>query len=69
MVILEGNARELGKPERGLAERLSAGFAAKYSATRFNYAPPPEQWDRGGLWALRPQVAFGWSEFPRETTR
>jgi nitroimidazol reductase NimA-like FMN-containing flavoprotein (pyridoxamine 5'-phosphate oxidase superfamily) len=69
VVILEGEAREVGSPERALAERLSAGFTAKYASTSYGYSPPPEQWDRGGLWAMRPHVAFGWSEFPRTTTR
>jgi hypothetical protein len=69
VVILEGEAREVGKPDRALAERLSAVFTAKYASTRFEYRPPPEQWDRGGLWAMRPKVAFGWSDFPADTTR
>jgi nitroimidazol reductase NimA-like FMN-containing flavoprotein (pyridoxamine 5'-phosphate oxidase superfamily) len=69
VVILEGEAREVGKPDRALAERLAAGFTAKYAATTYNYRPPPEQWDRGGLWVMRPRVAFGWSEFPGNTTR
>jgi hypothetical protein len=33
VVILEGEAREVGKPDRALAERLAAGFTAKYAAT------------------------------------
>ena len=69
VVILEGEAREVGKPERALAVRLSAAFTAKYAATTYDYRPPPEQWDRGGLWAMRPRVAFGWSSFPSDTTR
>jgi hypothetical protein len=68
VVILEGEARDAAKPERELAERLAAAFTAKYAATH-DYRPTPEQWDRGGLWVLRPRVAFGWSEFPRSTTR
>ncbi len=68
-VILEGEAREVGKPDRALAERLAAGFTAKYAATTYNYRPSPEQWDRGGLWAMRPRTAFGWSEFPTTVTR
>jgi nitroimidazol reductase NimA-like FMN-containing flavoprotein (pyridoxamine 5'-phosphate oxidase superfamily) len=31
--------------------------------------PAPDQWDQGGLWVMRPRVAFGWSEFPRDVTR
>jgi hypothetical protein len=56
-------------PERQLAERLAAAFAAKYGGTKWEYRPPPEQWDRGGLWLLRPGVAFGWGDFPRDVTR
>ena len=69
VVILEGDAREAGKPDRSLAERLAAGFTAKYAETTYNYRPSPEQWDRGGLWVMRPRVAFGWSEFPKTVTR
>jgi nitroimidazol reductase NimA-like FMN-containing flavoprotein (pyridoxamine 5'-phosphate oxidase superfamily) len=68
VVILEGEARDAAKPERELAGRLAAAFAAKYAKTH-DYRPTPEQWDRGGLWVLRPRVAFGWSEFPGSTTR
>jgi len=69
VVILEGRAGDAAAPERPLAERLAAAFAAKYGDTRWEYRPTPEQWDRGGLWVLRPLVAFGWSEFPRDVTR
>ena len=69
VVILEGEAREVGKPDRALAERLAAGFTAKYAETTYYYRPSPEQWDRGGLWATRPRVAFGWSAFPQTVTR
>ncbi len=68
VVILEGETREASPPERGLAERLAAIFADKYGASH-DYRPGPDQWDRGGLWSLRPRVAFGWSEFPKNTTR
>ena len=46
VVILEGETHEVGKPERALAERLSAAFTAKYAATKYEYRPPPEQGDR-----------------------
>ena len=68
VVILEGEAREAGKPERALAEQLAAAFAAKYAATH-DYRPGPDQWDHGGLWAMRPRVAFAWSQFPKTVTR
>ena len=68
VVILEGEAEEAGKPEPSLAERLAAEFTAKYAATH-DYRPGPDQWDRGGLWVIRPRVAFAWSEFPKTVTR
>lgn len=68
VVILEGEGREAWPPARALAERLAAAFAAKYGESH-GYRPGPEQWDGGGLWALRPRLAFAWSEFPRTLTR
>jgi nitroimidazol reductase NimA-like FMN-containing flavoprotein (pyridoxamine 5'-phosphate oxidase superfamily) len=68
VVILEGEARDAAKPNRALAERLAEAFTAKYAESH-GYRPKPEQWDRGGLWVLRPTVAFGWSEFPATATR
>jgi nitroimidazol reductase NimA-like FMN-containing flavoprotein (pyridoxamine 5'-phosphate oxidase superfamily) len=68
VVILEGEAHETGKPDRALAERLAAIFTEKYSASH-DYRPGPEQWDNGGLWGMRPRVAFAWSEFPKTLTR
>jgi len=68
VVILEGESRVEPKPERPLAQRLAAAFAAKYGDSH-DYRPEPTQWDEGGLWSLRPKVAFGWSDFPRDLTR
>lgn len=68
VVILEGEALPVGRPERSLAVRLAEIFTAKYSQ-RWDYRPSPEQWDEGGLWRLRPRIAFAWSDFPRDTTR
>jgi hypothetical protein len=68
VVILEGEAREAGRPDRALAERLVAAFVQKYGASH-GYQPSPDQWDQGGLWVMRPRVAFGWTEFPKALTR
>ncbi len=68
VVILEGETRETGRPSRALAEALVAAFSAKYGPTH-DYRPSPDQWDGGGLWVMRPRVAFGWSEFPKGVTR
>jgi nitroimidazol reductase NimA-like FMN-containing flavoprotein (pyridoxamine 5'-phosphate oxidase superfamily) len=66
VVIVEGEAIYTGKPEGGLAERLAAALASKY---RPIYDPSPDTWNEGGLWMLRPSVAFGWTEFPKNMTR
>ena len=66
VVILEGESYAVGKPDSALAERLVAALSKKYAPT---YVPTPDTWDEGGLWALRPKVAFGWSEFPKALTR
>ncbi|TMJ29824.1 MAG: pyridoxamine 5'-phosphate oxidase, partial [Alphaproteobacteria bacterium] len=68
VVILEGEAHETGKPDPALAHRLVEAFIAKYGASD-DYKPTPDQWDNGGLWSLRPRVAFGWTSFPKTVTR
>jgi Pyridoxamine 5'-phosphate oxidase len=68
VVILEGDALEVGKPDPSFARRLAAAFEAKYGASH-DYHPSPDTWDNGGLWVLRPRVAFGWTEFPNALTR
>jgi nitroimidazol reductase NimA-like FMN-containing flavoprotein (pyridoxamine 5'-phosphate oxidase superfamily) len=66
VVIVEGQSYAVGKPERALAEQLAAALAKKYAPT---YVPELNTWDEGGLVAVRPKVAFGWSEFPKNVTR
>jgi hypothetical protein len=68
VVILEGEAREAGRPDPALAAQLVAAFVAKYGASH-DYHPSPDQWDEGGLWVMRPRVAFGWTSFPQALTR
>jgi hypothetical protein len=66
VVIVEGKAVYVGKPDPGIAERLAAALGAKYGPT---YVPAPDTWDEGGLWMLRPAAAFAWTEFPKNVTR
>jgi nitroimidazol reductase NimA-like FMN-containing flavoprotein (pyridoxamine 5'-phosphate oxidase superfamily) len=68
VVILEGQAAEAGRPDAELAKRLAEAFEARYGASH-DYHPAPTTWDHGGLWRLRPRVAFGWTEFPKALTR
>lgn len=67
VVIIEGEAFEVIQPERSLAAKLAAAYAAKYAAD--GYTPTPDQWDQGGLFCLRKQRAFAWTKFPDDTTR
>jgi hypothetical protein len=66
VVILEGEARDTGKPDQAFANRLAAALAAKYGP---KYEPGPDTWDQGGLYVMRPRRAFGWTEFPTTVTR
>jgi hypothetical protein len=68
VVILEGDALEAGGPDPDLAQRLVAAFEKNYGASH-DYHPEPTSWDDGGLWVLRPRVAFGWRDFPNSLTR
>ena len=68
VVIVEGTAEEIGRPARSLATRLAEAFARKYRA-KHGYAPKPDTWDEGGLYAVRPSLVLAWSDFPRTTTR
>lgn len=66
VVVLEGDAHLAGKPDRAFAERLAAALGAKYGPM---YVPTPDTWDEGGLYVMRPKVAFGWNTFPTALTR
>jgi hypothetical protein len=68
VVILEGVADEAGRPSPELVGRLVAAFEAKYAASH-DYHPAPDTWDQGGLWVVRPRVAFAWNSFPKAMTR
>lgn len=67
VVIVEGSANELTAPPPELATRIVDGYA-KYRATD-DYVADPANWAGGGLWVLRPSLAFGWSRFPSDMTR
>jgi nitroimidazol reductase NimA-like FMN-containing flavoprotein (pyridoxamine 5'-phosphate oxidase superfamily) len=64
VVILHGDARELVNPERDLTLRLVEASGQKYG-----YAPKPEDYSAGGVYAFRPQVVFAWKQFPNDVTR
>jgi Pyridoxamine 5'-phosphate oxidase len=66
VVALEGIAEHLTSgPDPEVGERLAAAMTAKYTG----YSPSPHDWDSGGLYAIRPRVAFAWRQFPKDCTR
>lgn len=67
VVILEGTADQVVPPSADLARRLTAVLDAKYGAR--DYHPSADQWNEGGLYAIRPRRAFAWTQFPTDTTR
>jgi PPOX class probable F420-dependent enzyme len=66
VLIMEGKAHALSKPEPSLATRLAAGYAAKY--VEENYAPSADTWNNGGLYELRPSQVIAWTDL-RQATR
>ena len=71
VVIVEGVAEEISRPERSLFERIDAGYAAKYGYKPSDNLSSPEEepYPEGGLFAVRPRVAFAWTRFPEDVTR
>ncbi len=69
-VIVEGTADRLDGLPDGLTGELVAAFA-KYAAPPRAYVADPVNWSRsdGGIWAISPRIAFGWSSFPADATR
>ena len=67
VVIIEGEAREVPKPDSALGQRLSEKYRDKYAA--MGYAPGPDAWDNGGLFAVHPKTVLAWTKFPQDTTR
>ena len=68
VVIVEGVAEVVRRPDPALAARVVDAFAAKYLASH-GYKPDPAGWDRGGLYAVRPHVVIAWGQFPDTATR
>ena len=69
-VIVEGSAERLAGPPAGRTAELVAAFS-KYALPPRDYVVDPANWSSpdGGLWVVRPRIAFGWSSFPADATR
>ena len=66
-IIAEGTSAPVGKPDPKLAAQIAAAYCAKYEA--FGYAPKPDQWDEGGLYAFTPQKVLAWTAFNVDPTK
>jgi hypothetical protein len=64
VVILEGVVEDIAHLDRAIAEQITTVSNAKY-----NYSTPADELVNRGLFALRPQAALAWGEFPRTMTR
>lgn len=68
VVILEGIVETLTDLDPEFTARLVEAYAVKYEPA-FGYRPDPTMWQGGGLYVVRPTVAFAWNTFPTTTTR
>jgi nitroimidazol reductase NimA-like FMN-containing flavoprotein (pyridoxamine 5'-phosphate oxidase superfamily) len=68
VVVVEGAAVAIPRPDAALSAQLVAAFAAKYLANH-GYQPDPKDWEDGGLYAAQPETVLGWREFPKTATR
>lgn len=66
VAILEGEAELL---ERGVGPELAVTLADLSNAKYPQYGMTPEMYGGPGPFAIRPRVAFGWTDFPRDVTR
>ena len=67
VVILEGIVEQITGPDPPFATRLADAMGGKYGS--LGYRPTADQWNEGGLYVVRPHVAFAWTTFPRDATR
>jgi nitroimidazol reductase NimA-like FMN-containing flavoprotein (pyridoxamine 5'-phosphate oxidase superfamily) len=67
VIIVEGVAKETGKPAAELAEQIARGYAQKY--TSWGYTPASSQWDEGGLFEIKPHTVIAWTQFTEDPTR
>jgi PPOX class probable F420-dependent enzyme len=65
IVIVEGTAHAVQKPERSLTTKIAAGYKAKYAV--FDYEPAADSWDNGGLYEMRPRAVMAWTDLPQAT--
>lgn len=66
-VIVNGHCHAIARPEPELATLVAAAYREKY--TPLGYAPQPNQWENGGLFAVTPHTALAWTQFTEDPTK
>lgn len=61
IVIVEGIADAIDRPDPGFASRLIDALSAKYGG--YDYEYDPARWQNGGLYLIRPQKVMAWGRF------
>lgn len=67
VVIVEGTAAAVERPEPELARKIADAYSTKYAG--LGYAPEPEQWDNGGLFVIIPRQVLAWTQFTEDPTK
>jgi nitroimidazol reductase NimA-like FMN-containing flavoprotein (pyridoxamine 5'-phosphate oxidase superfamily) len=67
VVIVEGVAKESGRPDPELAAQIARAYTQKYADR--GYAPQPEQWNEGGLFEIELRTVIAWTQFTDDPTR
>ena len=61
VVIVEGLAEAIDRPDPELEARLIEAFATKYAS--YDYVYDPANWRDGGLYLVRPTKVMAWGRF------
>jgi len=67
VIIVEGMVQEVNKPSRELGQKIAEAYTKKYAS--IGYAPEPDQWDNGGLFAITIKSAIAWTNFTEDPTK
>jgi nitroimidazol reductase NimA-like FMN-containing flavoprotein (pyridoxamine 5'-phosphate oxidase superfamily) len=61
IVIVEGFAEAISRPDPAFALRLIEAFSSKYGG--YDYVYDPANWRDGGLYLVRPRKVLAWGRF------
>lgn len=67
VVIVDGMARAVDRPDPTLAESIAQAYRAKYAA--LGYAPTADDWNNGGLFEITPYTVIAWTQFNENPTK